>query len=278
MTLSGVVTVDHLPVPEINIEIVRHLYCIETGLRELIIESLTDAIGSRWYRQRLPGDVLAQYEAGRTYERSLRWTEFIPHHPLYYIDFPNLGKVIAREDNWRDAFARYFQRKDVLLATLTGLEPIRNKVAHNRKAIESDLVRTRGAYDVLVNSVGREHMSQLLEQPSRALDIVTEVVGLYRELSAATTLSFECQALPELPEWNRVAKAWWFDTPYLGLATETVSSLTALLEAYGMLPRARGTGHVLEEWLGTNRVRDAWSACDQELRRFLASVGRGIAP
>ena len=40
--------------PQENLEIFAMLYCIETALRELIIESLSALEGSRWYKKCLP--------------------------------------------------------------------------------------------------------------------------------------------------------------------------------------------------------------------------------
>ena len=126
-------------VPEQNTAIFKYLFAIENGLRELIISSLATAAGPRWYRSRLPGDVLDKYRQGATIERSTSWTQLVPHHPMYYVDFADLRKILERDDNWRDSFEVIFKRRDLLASTLSELEFIRNKIAHNRKATLQDL-------------------------------------------------------------------------------------------------------------------------------------------
>jgi hypothetical protein len=126
--------VHSLPVPQENIEIFTILYQIETALRELIIEVLSKVEGSKWYLRRLPGDILQKYKDGRILERQIPWTQFIPHNPIYYVDFPHLKVIMERSDNWKDAFEPIFARKEVVIGILIEIEPIRNKIAHNRKA------------------------------------------------------------------------------------------------------------------------------------------------
>ena len=91
-------------VPEENLAIYKLLLIIEVGLREFLIEALEASCGSDWWKKRLPGDVLAAYRNGCRYERRIRWCQLVPHHPIYYVDFPDLKKVIQRSDNWKDVF------------------------------------------------------------------------------------------------------------------------------------------------------------------------------
>ena len=87
-------------VPEENIRIYCHLYIIENAVRELIVELLSAIDGPRWYKKRLPGDVLGKYREGVEFERGIKWFQLIPLHPIYYIDFPDLKKIIERDNNW----------------------------------------------------------------------------------------------------------------------------------------------------------------------------------
>ena len=108
-------------------------------MREFVIESLEAACGPLWWKQRLPPDVLARNREALEYERNIKWCQLIPHHPIYYIEFPDLKKVIERTDNWRDAFEPVFGRRDIFISKLSELEPIRNRIAHNRKATKANL-------------------------------------------------------------------------------------------------------------------------------------------
>ncbi len=47
-------------VPSENLAIYKLLYNVEVGLRELIIEVLEAKGGARWWKERLPSDVLCE--------------------------------------------------------------------------------------------------------------------------------------------------------------------------------------------------------------------------
>ena len=142
----------NVKIPEGNILAYKCLYIIENTLRELIIETLQAHAGPTWYKSRLPPDVFAKYKEARKAERSIPWRQLTPHHPLYYVDFPDLKKTIDQENNWRDCFARYFRRKDIFVATLSELEPIRNRIAHCRNPSAYDIQLVELAYQKLVDS------------------------------------------------------------------------------------------------------------------------------
>ncbi len=115
---------DNCLVPKENSEIYSFLYLIETGLRELIIETLEAKKGTKWYLVCLPGDVLKKYRQGIEYERNAKWIQTVPHHPIYYTDFSDLKKVIVIKNNWEDISKQFFVRKDILENTLSELELI----------------------------------------------------------------------------------------------------------------------------------------------------------
>jgi len=96
--------IDDGRVPVDNVRVFRILYQIEVGLRELIIDSLESSYGPIWWKSRLPGDVLESYRKGLAAERAINWINIIPHHPIYYIDFPDLQKVITTNNNWSEVF------------------------------------------------------------------------------------------------------------------------------------------------------------------------------
>jgi hypothetical protein len=115
------------PVPEENLKTYKILYCVEVGIREFIIENLESRGGTNCWKQRLPPDVLKTFRDGIKYERRIKWSNLVPHHPLYYVEFPDLKKIIERADNWRNVFDTVLKSKDVFISTLTELEPIRSR-------------------------------------------------------------------------------------------------------------------------------------------------------
>src|SRR5258708_7569436 len=132
-------------IPQDNILVARHLYCIEVALRELIIESLHSLAGTRWYKQRLPEVVWKESLKKLADERKSKWTQVVNHHPLYYTNFAELKVIIERHDNWRDVFQGFFESREVFVGTLAELDPIRNKVAHNRRATNADVQIAKAA-------------------------------------------------------------------------------------------------------------------------------------
>ena len=99
-------------VPNENVSVFILLFQIEVCLRELIIKILSSKHGPRWWKHRLPQDVLRSYREGRDVERQLKWHPHIPHHPIYYIDFPDIKKIIERSDNWNECFQPVFGQKE----------------------------------------------------------------------------------------------------------------------------------------------------------------------
>ncbi len=255
-------------VAEANMEAYRYVYCIEVGLRELIIETLSSAEGPRWFRHRVPGDILQEAKRAFEYEKSLKWTNLVPHHPLYYIEFASLRKIIERSDNWRDVFSAIFSRKDVLSATLCQIEPIRNKVAHNRKTTPEDVAFLRSACAVVANAVRRDRFEQLVSRCTSAATVSEKLGELRRELEGATQTCLRVEALNGLQVWGKVSGEWWFDELYLGSTPEGIKRAFGALAEYGRLPRGRGEGHKLERWVKERGVEAIAGEALADLRKM----------
>ena len=114
-----------------NLEAYKLLHFIENMLRVIIVNNLS-SIDPFWYKTRLPGDIYSKYKDGRKITRSNKWCRQIFHHPIYYVDFPDLKKIISSQNNWDDVFKQYFNKKEILIGYLESLEFTRNNIAHNR--------------------------------------------------------------------------------------------------------------------------------------------------
>lgn len=261
--------------PEDNRLIYALLYIIENGLRELIVERLQATCGPLWYKQRLPEDILKKYREGVKTERSVKWTRCIPHHPIYYTDFASLQKIIDRADNWRDVFEPIFQNrgKAVFLSVLSGLEPVRNKIAHNRKATVQDLKLTEGAYTQLSEALGEQ---RLLDYASRATlnqDIPTVLQSLVEEVRATSRLCQSCHMIGATPIWYTASTSWWFDDSYLGASTKEIAAYYNLLSEYVALPRGRGLGYRVEDWVHRHSVAGLEDAAVRSIAQLLTANG-----
>jgi len=260
-------------VPEENLEIYKLLYKIEVGLREFIIELLEAQCGSRWWKQRLPPDVLKVYRKGREYVRNIRWCQLVPHHPIYYIEFPDLKKVIQRSDNWREVFKSVFVREEVLIGTLTELEPIRNKIAHNRKATTADWRIVEGAYHKIAAAIGDERFSELVARCTLAKDLPQRLLQLREEATLACTCCRECRPLGALEAWHGTRESWWFDPEYLGHQLDAINEYFETLDAYRQLPRSRGSGYRIEAWVRSEDVERKGFRATKQLSALLDDLG-----
>lgn len=255
--------------PKTNIEAYRDLFHVENVLRELIIDCLSGPGGPRWYKQRLPLDILKKYQEGLDYEKRVPWVRLNPHHPIYYLDFPDLRKIIEKEDNWRDVFKAIFTRKDVLTAILSELEPIRNKVAHNRIITSEDAHLTRTAREALISAIGPDRFSALASRCTVAKGIHEMLVALYEEAEKCLRSASECEQLPDPKAWKSASEKWWFDGSYLGTELDGINSLFAIFEEYAVLPRGRGTGHKLEKWVRERNIEETFELATREFSDLL---------
>ncbi len=257
---------DDRAIPQENIDIYCYLFEIETALRELIIESLDSVAGPQWYKKRLPGDVLQKYREGRDGEKKIKWGQVVPHHPIYYIDFPHLKIVIEGKDNWKEVFAGVFGNKDIVTATLSELENIRNKIAHNRKATCSDVDVVKAAYAKLSAALTEERFAQLTRRCTCAPDISERLIHLREEAKRCNHICRNLEPPEPLDVWKSVRGSWWFDETYLGHSTEAITTFFCLMEAYTLLPRARGTGHKIESWVRHSNPEEKYRRAEENFR------------
>jgi hypothetical protein len=263
---------DNLPVPKENIEIFSYLYVIENTLRELIIDLMEKTDGPHWYKKRLPKDVLEKFlERGKEYESKVKWTELIPHHPIYYIDFSDLKKIIESENN-KEVFSRIFKgrTKKIIISTLSELEPIRNKIAHNRKATDSDVKIVKAAYVKLLKAIGEDYFNNLSERCTCKTDIFDQLAKLQKEAERSFYACINYQPLnDDLPMWKSIRDMWWFDEIYLGSKLGAIKNFFWLLEQYASLPRKRGTGHKIEVWVKSNDIKTKFKNAQDEFSLLL---------
>jgi hypothetical protein len=241
-------------VPEINLDTYSYLYGIENGLRELIIERLALVAGPRWHRERIPGDLMNKCKEAFKGLRRIPWEQYVPYHTIYYIDFAELRKIIERDDNWRDAFHAVFGRRETFVATLAGLEPIRNNIAHNRRVSKLDFQIAKTAYDQIEAAVGATRFKQLVSTATAATELPDIMTSLLTEAEVSAQACLQYTPLPPRVSWNKMRDAWWFDDSYLLHDVGAIEGYFRLLEAYSCVPRGRGTGHLIEEWVQQNAL------------------------
>lgn len=259
-------------VPSQNLALYCLLYEIEVGLREFIIEKLETEVGTRWWKERLPGDILDNFRKAHQIEMQAKWSQLVPHHPLYYIDFPDLTKVIARKDNWESAFEGVFKSKEVLIGTLRELEPIRNKTAHNRKATETDLRIARAAHGKIVAAIGESSFRIYVARCTSAESLQRTFKHLRDEAEYALSSCLNYKPLGDLERWKATGESWWFDAQYLGHEVGAIVEYFEALTDYEKLPRKMGLGYVIESWVKSQKLQEKYDRARQELSELIFSA------
>ena len=255
-------------IPENNLIAYKLMYEIEVGLREFIIVSLGKD-DQKWWKRRLPSDVMKKLIDGREKERKIRWVELISHHPLYYIDFPDLKKVIEVGDNWRDIFQKTLGDKDVFCGGLRELEPVRNNLAHNRKVSDSDVFLLRANHSILENAIGKDEWERLILEQTIALSIheqIDELEGFSKNVYANM---IGCSLLASLDIWVHTSNEWWFDDDYLCQDLEPIRDFFVVASEYTRLPRYRGSGHIIEHWVKNHNVDQLFNAAESVFTSLL---------
>lgn len=256
-------------IPSINVQLYCLLFKIENTLRELIIESLSLLDGPRWYKSRLPEDILDRYKSSLVFERSIRWTKMIPHHPIYYIDFADLRKIIERNDNWDNAFKNIFVRKEVITAFFAELEPIRNKIAHNRKGSESDFHIVKGALSMLLEAIGDDKINQLLSKCTQVLDIKNTLIAFNDQINNIILQIKQYQIIEDVAFYKKLKSNWWFDDSYLNYNLENITLFMKKTSEYISLKRGRGVGHIIEKWVIDSNIGDYYEKAHIDLNNLL---------
>jgi hypothetical protein len=256
-------------VPTANLVAHQILYRLEVGLRELIIEVLSNGLGPRWHITRLPADVVTNFKQARAYESSQKSVRATSFHPIYYTDFPDLRKIIERTDNWKEFFEPLFgaNLRSLMTSELAAVEGVRNKVAHNRAVAAHELQMLEVLLTRLEVSIGRQRLDDLVRRSNTYFPVFHHFGLLASELSK---LIAKLEAVEEVTKpaiWSTVSSAWWFDDNFVGQSLSEVRAFDGLVDGYIAQPRTRGHGPVLIKWIRENRVCEvgalAVSKCQQ---------------
>src|SRR6516225_8009055 len=260
--------------PSNSVQAFNLLFAIENALREFIIESLSRFAGPKWYKTRLPGDVLKKYREGQQYERATPWIELVPHHPIYYVEFSDLRKIIEQNNNWADVFKDLFVHKGITSDALFGIEPIRNKVTHNRIIGDLDLKHVAAAYDKMRTLMGPSQFEQFLSRSNQYVPIFTELSRLEHEMKTAFESTAKLRPLSEFPQWDRCANSWWFDEEYLGKQVKQIEAYYDELRIYSDLPRGWGKGLEIERWVQRAEFSEITTSAHEAICDLLKQVSR----
>jgi len=256
-------------IPFENLSAYTYMYLIEVSLREFLIKHLDEAGGPKYYKQLLPNDVYGKFKEGRNCEKKSPWVQTIPHHPLYYIDFPDLEKIIAKNDNWNGLFKQELKNRDQISVTLKSIELIRNKVAHNRLITKADVTILDATLQKIITFLGgRKLFDELLKRSEVRISMHKLLENLYNESKAILDKVRQLEEVV-LFVWLNVKSSWWYDPDYL---CEDVSSITMYfetIEKYSKIDRGRGQGHKIERWFKDSGIEALYEASERTFVRLL---------
>lgn len=255
-------------IPLENIETYKLLYKIEIGLREFIIDVLSTYLGNKWHKT-LPEDVKNKMIAGKESEKKTSWVNCIPYHPMYYVDFSDIVKIIEQGDKWKNVFSNYFSRKEIISSTLKELEPIRNKIAHNRKVTQGDLDIVQSDMSKLESWLTIEYLDAAIKKCTQANNLKDIFAEIKYKIDMLYVQITKCEVVENTDWWRSVKSEWWFDSEYLGVAVEPVEQFMEKIEQYCIYPHNRGCGHIIERWLSDNNMNKIYASADDAINQIV---------
>ena len=123
-----------------NVQGYRHLNQLEVRLRSLIERKMREKYKDKWL-EHIPPRVLEHCKNNEEREAEKKWLEKVKSPLLSYAGFGDLEEIIEEENNWEEVFRPVFDKKEIIMGRLRDLEPVRNKIAHNRRLTTSELRR-----------------------------------------------------------------------------------------------------------------------------------------
>jgi hypothetical protein len=167
--------------------------------------------GPQWHRAQLPPDVAEKFSQAVAMERRLPWLQLVRHHPIYYVDFPDLKKIIERRDNWHTVFCKLFgANKTVFTGFISELEPLRNSIAHSRRISDASLDIIETATDRLRATLGVDRFQAVVASNTVAPDVYAILASLRKEAQIAAARMRRCEPGLALNSWAHVKNQWWF--------------------------------------------------------------------
>ena len=104
----------------------RMLFVFENVLRDLIATRFTELKGEDWFETCSTVPMKNKVKDRKEKEEKNQWHVGRNQHPLYYLDFADLGNLI--KNNW-DAFKDFFEQTWIM-SRIDEVEKTRNVIAH----------------------------------------------------------------------------------------------------------------------------------------------------
>jgi len=105
----------------------RILFVFENLVRDFIITRLTELDGENWFDKRATSPMKKKVEARQKDEEKNQWHVGRNKHPIYYLDFGDLGLLMT--NHWT-VFNDFFDNQTWILSRIQDAERTRNVIAH----------------------------------------------------------------------------------------------------------------------------------------------------
>ena len=105
----------------------RLLYVFENSVREFVSTRFIEVDGDAWFEKRATADMKQKVEKRKAAEEKNQWHVGRNEHPLYYLDFGDLGLLII--NSW-DLFKDFFPSQVWVQSRIQEGERTRNVIAH----------------------------------------------------------------------------------------------------------------------------------------------------
>lgn len=244
---------------------------IENGIREFIIFKMKELHGLKW-RIHLPSDILHKYQEGFRTERDIKWVRCYIHHPLYYLDFPDLQKIIITDKLWGSLFKAHFGRKDIVSAELSSIEAIRNWIAHNRRIHPQAIRKLQATVEFLNNSLKPNSLQEFAAHQFSCVNIKSELNNFIHHITSIHCTISKYQSIIKTSINSSVLSEWWFDDAIFGLDRQPIEAYISFAEVYADFSPANGKGHLREKYAIDNDHNRLFNDCIKELNKFMKEV------
>jgi hypothetical protein len=129
----------------------RLLYVLENIVRELISSKLTEEFTDTWFDVKATTEMKRRYQDRKSKEDSQQWHPGRNRHPIFYLDFGDLSKLIV--NNW-PSFEAYFPSQAWVQSRLDEAERSRNVIAHTNLLPEDEVDRLEMYLRDFIRQVG----------------------------------------------------------------------------------------------------------------------------
>ena len=263
---------------DINLKAYRLLFEVEVALREFLIARCEPIAGPKWYREVLAQaqaaklDRLLEKRAGftasdlRAKDDKKGWASRRAFHPVYFVDFPELGVAFKMKSNKSLGEHLVSRSAESIADHIDRLLPVRNAIAHNRPVTGGDLGLAESIHTLLRGELGAGEFDHFVSCPS-TVTTSNEQAELLAELSAAIEALKQGNEV-RLDAWPRLRQRWWLEGEWQ-LDSESVVDAFNLLQQYReqWCDELVGRRRRMQDWVTKHWREDVG-------RRAKASLGR----